>query len=94
MDSSTLVDTSLGLIVFAMWYRSIDLPDDLPPMIEVARLSNFGTAYFGSIDNWNTWLHTPNIQFDNQPTRAIMNSVRGRELIRRVISGLQHGFTA
>jgi len=62
--------------------------------IEVARLSNFGIAYFSSIDNWNTWLDTPNIQFDNQPARAIMNSIRGRELIRRVISGLQHGFTA
>ncbi|MBE0422185.1 DUF2384 domain-containing protein [Pseudoalteromonas nigrifaciens] len=62
--------------------------------IEVARLSNFGIAYFSSIDNWNTWLDTPNVQFDNQPARAIMNSIRGRELIRRVISGLQHGFTA
>lgn len=62
--------------------------------IEVARLSNFGIAYFSSIDNWNTWLDTPNVQFDNQPARAIMNSIRGRELIRRVISGLLHGFTA
>ena len=62
--------------------------------IEVARLSNFGIAYFSSIDNWNTWLDTPNVQFDNQPARAIMSSIRGRELIRRVISGLQHGFTA
>ncbi|KPW01756.1 antitoxin Xre/MbcA/ParS toxin-binding domain-containing protein [Pseudoalteromonas sp. P1-11] len=62
--------------------------------IEVARLSNFGIAYFSSIDNWNIWLGTPNVQFDNQPARAIMNSIRGRELIRRVISGLQHGFTA
>ncbi|MBB1275970.1 antitoxin Xre/MbcA/ParS toxin-binding domain-containing protein [Pseudoalteromonas sp. SR43-3] len=62
--------------------------------IEVARLSNFGIAYFSSIDNWNIWLDTPNVQFDNQPARAIMNSIRGRELIHRVISGLQHGFTA
>lgn len=62
--------------------------------IEVARLSNFGIAYFSNIDNWNTWLDTPNVQFDNQPARAIMSSIRGRELIRRVISGLQHGFTA
>ncbi|MEJ2911783.1 MbcA/ParS/Xre antitoxin family protein [Pseudoalteromonas sp. C12FD-1] len=61
--------------------------------IKVARLSNFGTAYFSSIDNWNTWLYTPNIQFDNQPAQAIMRSIRGRELIRRVISRLEHGFT-
>lgn len=62
--------------------------------LEVARLSSFGAAYFGNIDNWNIWLDTPNVQFDNQAPRAMMNSIRGRELIRRVINGLKYGFTA
>ncbi|MGO3786182.1 MAG: antitoxin Xre/MbcA/ParS toxin-binding domain-containing protein [Pseudoalteromonas prydzensis] len=50
--------------------------------LELARLSSFRAAYFGNIDNWNTWLDTPNVQFDNQPPRTIMTSIRGRELIR------------
>jgi putative toxin-antitoxin system antitoxin component (TIGR02293 family) len=62
--------------------------------LEVARLSSFGTNYFGDIDSWNTWLDTPNVQFNNKEPRSVMNSIRGRELIRRVINGLQYGFTA
>lgn len=62
--------------------------------LEVARLSGFGASYFGNIDSWNAWLDTPNVQFDNKPPRSMMNSIRGRELIRRVINGLQYGFTA
>ncbi|MDC9530304.1 MbcA/ParS/Xre antitoxin family protein [Pseudoalteromonas sp. Angola-7] len=62
--------------------------------LEIARLSSFGAAYFGNIDSWNTWLDRPNVQFDNQPPRSMMDSIRGRELIRRVINGLQYGFTA
>ncbi|MBE0421354.1 DUF2384 domain-containing protein [Pseudoalteromonas nigrifaciens] len=62
--------------------------------LEIARLSSFGAAYFGSINDWNTWLDTANVQFDNQTPRSMINSIRGRELIRRVINGLQYGFTA
>ena len=62
--------------------------------LEVARLSSFGAEYFGSVDSWNQWLETPHMQFENEPPQRLMNSIRGRELIRRVINGLKYGFTA
>ncbi|MGE6810781.1 antitoxin Xre/MbcA/ParS toxin-binding domain-containing protein [Pseudoalteromonas nigrifaciens] len=62
--------------------------------LEVARLSGGGVAYFGDVKRWNQWLDTPNTQFDYYPPRELMNTIRGRELIRRVITGLQYGFTA
>jgi putative toxin-antitoxin system antitoxin component (TIGR02293 family) len=62
--------------------------------LEVAKLSGFGVDYFGDAKRWNQWLDIPNAQFDNHLPRELMNTIRGRELIRRVIKGLQYGFTA
>ncbi|NYR13087.1 DUF2384 domain-containing protein [Pseudoalteromonas sp. MIP2626] len=50
--------------------------------------------YFGDVKRWNQWLDIPNLQFDNHCLGELMNTIRGRELIRRVINGLQYGFTA
>ncbi|MCF2902229.1 MbcA/ParS/Xre antitoxin family protein [Pseudoalteromonas sp. OFAV1] len=62
--------------------------------LEIARLSGFGADYFGGVDNWNQWLDSPNLQFNGEPPRSVINTIRGRELIRRVINGLKYGFTA
>ena len=62
--------------------------------IEIARLSGVGVAYFGDVKRWSQWLDTPHMQFDNHPPRAMIDTIRGRELIHRVITGLQYGFTA
>ncbi len=62
--------------------------------IEVARLSMIGINYFGCIENWNAWLNTAHIQFNSRAPRLVLNSIRGRELIKNVIKQLQYGFTA
>jgi uncharacterized protein (DUF2384 family) len=62
--------------------------------LEVAKLSGFGVDYFGDVKRWNQWLDIPNLQFDNHCPGELMNTIRGRELMRRVINGLQYGFTA
>lgn len=62
--------------------------------IEVAKLSMIGIEYFGSIENWNVWLNTAHIQFNGRPPQLVLNSIRGRELIKNVIKQLQYGFTA
>jgi len=62
--------------------------------LEIARLSGCGVAYFGDVKRWSQWLDTPHMQLDSHRPRELMNTIRGRELIRRVISGLQYGFTA
>ena len=62
--------------------------------LELARLSTIGIAYFGNIKRWNEWLNIPNAQFDNQEPKAVVHTIRGRELIKRIIRGLEYGFTA
>ncbi|WP_024608533.1 antitoxin Xre/MbcA/ParS toxin-binding domain-containing protein [Pseudoalteromonas sp. TAB23] len=62
--------------------------------LELARLSTIGTDYFGSVKRWNEWLNTPHSQFENKEPREVMHTIRGRELIKRIILGLEHGFNA
>lgn len=62
--------------------------------IAVAKLSDAGVEYFGSDEQWNLWLDTPHIQFDKQPPKDVIDTIQGRELINRIIMGLEHGFTA
>jgi putative toxin-antitoxin system antitoxin component (TIGR02293 family) len=62
--------------------------------LEIARLSSIGIEYFGDIARFNEWLSTPNTQFDNKKPVTVIHTVRGRELIKRIIRGLEYGFTA
>ncbi|ATC94720.1 type II toxin-antitoxin system Xre/ParS family antitoxin [Pseudoalteromonas tunicata] len=62
--------------------------------LEIARISSQGTAYFGDVKRWNEWLNTPNTQFGNQEPKSVIHTIRGRELIKRVLLGLEYGFTA
>ncbi|WP_254844960.1 antitoxin Xre/MbcA/ParS toxin-binding domain-containing protein [Pseudoalteromonas sp. SK18] len=63
-------------------------------MLELAKLSLVGVAYFGDVNRWNHWLTTPHIQFHNNKPTSVIDTIRGRELIKRIISGLEQGFTA
>ena len=62
--------------------------------LEIARLSMVGIDYFGNIESWNAWLNAAHIQFNGRAPRTVLNSIRGRELIRNVVKQLQYGFTA
>lgn len=61
-------------------------------VIEIAKLIDFGTDYFGSIDNFNDWLGVSHIRLNGQPPRAFIDTIRGRELIKELINGLKYGF--
>ena len=61
--------------------------------LDVARLSTFGMKYFGSVNDWNLWLDTHKAEFNNQPPRSFINSIRGRELIKEAINALKFNFT-
>ena len=63
-------------------------------MLELARLSLVGVAYFGNVNRWNHWLTTPHIQFHNNKPISVIDTIRGRELIKGIIFGLEQGFTA
>lgn len=62
--------------------------------LEVARLCEFGTEYFGSVYSWNQWLCSANLRFNYQTPHSVINSIRGRELIRETINASRHGFVA
>lgn len=63
-------------------------------VIELAMLSTIGIDYFGNIARWNLWLNAAHVQFDNQSPYSFMHTIRGRELIKRTILGLEYGLTA
>ena len=62
--------------------------------LEVARLSSTGISYFGDVKRWNEWLNTAHTQFDGKAPKDFLHTIRGRELIKRIINGLEYGFTA
>lgn len=62
--------------------------------LALARLATIGTEYFGSVKRWKDWLNTPHIQFNNLPPESVMHTQQGRELIKRIVRGMEYGFTA
>ncbi|MEW9799751.1 antitoxin Xre/MbcA/ParS toxin-binding domain-containing protein [Alteromonas sp. CYL-A6] len=62
--------------------------------LDIAKLTDTGLAYFGSIERWRLWLNTPNMQFHNEKPSSVIDIATGRNLIRRIIRGLEYGFAA
>lgn len=62
-------------------------------VFQLANLSNVGVVYFGNVNNWRNWLKTNNPQFGNAKPLSVLGTIRGRELIQRVINQLQYGFS-
>lgn len=96
-DSKTIAH-AIGTTTRALrQHNNIDKPLNLmfsERAIELAKLATIGIECFGSAYRWNQWLNTPNLQFDNQEPKAFIHSIRGRELLKRVMLGLEYGFTA
>lgn len=96
-------DTSMSTKVFRTTKRTLERhAKEHKPLslnisenaLDVARLATLGTGYFGNVERWNKWLTTPHIQFGNKPPQSVMYALRGREMIKRIIRGLEYGFTA
>lgn len=89
---------SIGTTVKTLEYhRKNKTPLDISvseKAIELARLSTIMIGYFGNIERWNMWLSTPNMQFYNKTPQSFAHTVCGRELIKRIVLDLEHGFVA
>jgi uncharacterized protein (DUF2384 family) len=62
--------------------------------MNILELDFIGTSYFGNVKRWNEWLNTPNTQFGNKEPKTVLHTIRGRELIKKIIQSLEYGFTA
>ena len=61
--------------------------------IELSKIYDEGVAYFKDYDRWSTWLDTPSIYFGGEAPLLIIHTQAGRELIRKILLKLEHGFT-
>ena len=63
-------------------------------IVELAKVATVCLHYFGSVERWNRWLNQESIQFNNAPPLAVIHTIRGRELIKKMIVSLQNGYAA
>ncbi|TMO05497.1 antitoxin Xre/MbcA/ParS toxin-binding domain-containing protein [Pseudoalteromonas sp. S558] len=63
-------------------------------LVELAKITSICVDYFQDIKRWNIWLNEPNLKFNNKKPISVIHTIRGRMLIRQIVNGLKHGFTA
>jgi putative toxin-antitoxin system antitoxin component (TIGR02293 family) len=63
-------------------------------VIGYAKAYDIGIGYFKEEKRWNIWLDTPNVNFNSQPPRAVIDTQSGRELISSTLKKLEYGFVA
>ena len=63
-------------------------------VIGYAKVYDVGIGYFKDEERWNTWLDTPNVNFNSQSPRTFIDTQSGRELIGNTIKKLEYGFVA
>jgi len=63
-------------------------------IIGYAKAYDIGIGYFKEEERWNIWLDTPNVNFNSQPPRTVIDTQSGRELIGNTLKKLEYGFVA
>jgi len=63
-------------------------------VIGYAKAYDIGISYFKEEERWNLWLDTPNVNFNSQPPRTVIDTQSGRELIGNTLKKLEYGFVA
>jgi len=63
-------------------------------VIGYAKIYDVGISYFKEEERWNLWLDTPNVNFNSQAPRAVIDTQSGRELIGNTLKKLEYGFVA
>lgn len=59
--------------------------------IELARLYERGTEVFGTIDNFNDWMKTPNYTLNGEPPLNLLDTSIGFELILQTLGRIEYG---
>jgi len=63
-------------------------------IIGYAKIHDAGICYFKNEERWNLWLDTPNVNFNSQTPRTVIDTQSGRELIGDTLKKLEYGFVA
>ena len=63
-------------------------------VIGYAKIHDEGISYFKDKSRWSLWLETPNINFNGEKPRSVIDTQSGRELISSTLKKLEYGFTA
>lgn len=63
-------------------------------IVELAHLASACIDYFESVERWNTWLNTRSLQFSSEMPLTFVNTIAGRELIKKTVDNLTHGYNA
>lgn len=63
-------------------------------VIGYAKIYDVGIGYFKKEERWNLWLDTPNVNFNSQAPRTVIDTQSGRELIGNTLKKLEYGFVA
>ena len=61
--------------------------------IELAKIHDEGLAYFKGYERWSAWLAAPSVYFEGSAPLSVIDTQAGRELIRKTLLKLEHGFT-
>lgn len=59
--------------------------------IELARLYQRGTEVFGTMDNFNDWMKTPNYTLNGEPPLNLLDTSIGFELILQTLGRIEYG---
>lgn len=63
-------------------------------IVELAHLASVCIDYFESVERWTTWLNTRSLQFSSEMPLTFVNTIAGRELIKKTVDNLNHGYNA
>tara|TARA_R110002020_G_scaffold170772_5_gene360668 strand:- start:4006 stop:4455 length:450 start_codon:yes stop_codon:yes gene_type:complete len=63
-------------------------------IVELAHLASACIDYFESVERWNTWLNARSLQFSSEMPLTFVNTIAGRELIKKTVDNLNHGYNA
>lgn len=59
--------------------------------IELARLYERGTEVFGTMDNFNDWMKTPNYTLNGETPLSLLDTSIGFELILQTLGRIEYG---
>lgn len=59
--------------------------------IELARLYQRGTEVFGTMDNFNDWMKTPNYTLNGEAPLSLLDTSIGFELILQTLGRIEYG---
>ncbi len=63
-------------------------------IFEVSILTKYGVEVLGSLENYNTWLNTPNIPLGNIIPKSLLDNTFGIQALKDELGRIEHGVFA